>query len=332
MAVGSRPARPARRRRRPWVLFAVLASVLVLVINAAMAARSPAPARQLAEQSYLDQALPAIHDSSQEGRAIDIVRTQAVHLSGPTITARINGVVTQSQQTLDAVAGLDPPASIKLAHALLVATLDLRYQAAKSLGQAIGTALSGQPIDAGVQALGNVGLDFQAADRSYQLFQQAMPRVGAAPPDSRWVSDSTAYSSATLSVFVASLRSAGNTAQVNDVAVVLVTTEPQPVNLQGPLQILPIAKYLNLQIVVANLGNQPERNLTVTAAVAPAAIGPVQSVREFVDLVPGQTRTVALGGLRVQPGQPTTLTVKIDAAAGEINVADNAKVFTLQMQ
>jgi hypothetical protein len=314
------------------VLFAVLASVLVLVINAAMAARSPAPARQLAEQSYLDQALPAIHDSTQQGRALDIVRAQAIHLSGPTITARINGVVKQSQQTLDAVARLGPPASIKVPHALLVAALDLRYQAAKSLGQAIATALSGQPLDTGVRALGEVGLDFQAADRAYQLFQQAMPRLDVAPPDSKWVSDAAAYSSATLSVFVAGLRSASNTAQVIDVAVVLVTTEPQPVNLQGPLQILPVARFLNLQIVAGNTGNQAERNMTVTAAVVPSAIGPAQSVREFVNLEPGQTRTVALGGLRVQPGQPTTLTVRIDAAPGEVNVGDNVKVINLQMQ
>jgi hypothetical protein len=87
-----------------------------------------------------------------------------------------------------------------------------------------------------------------------------------------------------------------------------------------------------MQIVVADAGNQPERNLTVTAAIAPSVIGPIQSVRDFVDLAPGQTRTVNLGGLRILAGQATTLTVKIDTAPGETNVADNSKVITVQMQ
>jgi len=63
----------------------------------------------------------------------------------------------------------------------------------------------------------------------------------------------------------------------------------------------------------------------VTATIAPSTSGPTEMVRDFVDLVPGQRRTVKLGGLRPQPGVPTTLTVKIDAAPGQVNVADTTK-------
>jgi hypothetical protein len=330
--MGSRPARSARRRGRSWLFFAVLVTLLVLAVNAAMSARSPAPAREEAAQSYLDQALPAIQQSSQQGLDIAAVRTEAANLSPATMIGHINGVVTQAQQTLATVEKLNPPPAAKSADSLLVAALDLRLAGTKALGAAIGTALSGQPIAAGVQALADVGIDFEAADRTYILFQQAMTPVNPPLPASVWVSDSSSYSPDTLSVFVSTLRSEGSLTPVHDVSVVLVTTNPPPVSLQNGLQMLPVAKQLSMQIVVADIGNQPEKNLTVTAAIAPALFGPTQSVRDFVDLVPGQTKTVSLGGLRVVAGQPTTLTVKIDSPAGETNIADDSKVITLEMR
>jgi hypothetical protein len=55
-------------------------------------------------------------------------------------------------------------------------------------------------------------------------------------------------------------------------------------------------------------------------------------VRNFVDLTPGSTKTLTMGGLRVPAGQPVTLTVRIDAAPGETNLADNSKAIAFQMQ
>lgn len=332
MAWGSRPARSTRRRGRPWLFFAVLATLLVLVVYAALAARSPGPIRQQAQQAYLDQALPAIQQSSQQGLDVAAVRSQTVTLSSATMISHISSVLAQTQQTLAAVEKLKPPPPDQTAHSLLVAALDLRVSGTKGLSQALGTALSAQPIDSGVQALADVGLDFQASDRVYHLFQQAMPPGNAPLPDSRWVPDASAYSAASLQVFVATLRSAGTLSPVHDVAVVVVTTTPAPVNLQNGVEVLPLAKSLNLQIVVANTGNQPEKNLTVSATVAPALFGPTQTVRDFVDLVPGQTRTVSLGGLRVASGQLVTLTVKVDPPVGAANLGDSSKVISFQMQ
>jgi hypothetical protein len=215
---------------------------------------------------------------------------------------------------------------------LLIATLDMRVAGLKAFGQALGTALSGQPVDAGVQALAGVGLDFQASDRAYSLFQQALPPLDAPVPDSRWVADAGTYSAATLAVFVATLRSAGSLTPIHDVSVVLVTTNPLPVNIQNGVQLLPVVKLLSLQIVVANIGNQTEHNLTVFATIAPSVSGPMQTVRDFVDLTAGQTRTVSLGGLRLVAGQATTLTAKIDGSPAETAVADNSKVLMLLMQ
>jgi hypothetical protein len=119
---------------------------------------------------------------------------------------------------------------------------------------------------------------------------------------------------------------------VHDTAVVLVTTDPSSVALDGATHVLPVSTLLNLQIVVADIGNQPERNLTVSATISPSVIGPTQMVRDFVNLTAGQRRTVDLGGLRVVPGQVTTLTVKIDTVPGEASTADNVKVIPLVMR
>jgi hypothetical protein len=330
--MGSRAARSTRRRGRPWLFFALLATVLVLVVNAAMSARSPGPVRQQAEQSYLDQALPAIAQSTQQGLDLGDVRARALTLSPATIVSHINSVVSETRQTLATVEKLNPPAAAKNAHALLVAALDMRYAGTEALSQAMTTVLSPQPLNAGVAALATAGTDFQAADWAYTLFQQDMPKVSPPLPGSQWVTDPGAYSVATLSVFVATLRSIGSLTPVHDVSVILVTTTPLPINLVNGVQILPVAKNLNLQVVVADVGNQAETNVMVTASIAPSAIGPTQSVRNFVDLAPGQSKTVNLGGLRVLTGQATTLTTQINPPPAQVDMADTGKVITLEMQ
>ena len=109
------------------------------------------------------------------------------------------------------------------------------------------------------------------------------------------------------------------------------TTNPLPVNLQNGVQLLPVAKQLSLQIVVADTGNQSERNLTVTATIAPALSGPTQSVRDFVDLAPGQTRTVSLGGYGCRRAGDHAHGAH-RRRAGRDRLADNSKVVVLQMQ
>jgi hypothetical protein len=326
-------SRPTHRKGRRWLLLGVLATVVVLAVNAAMSARSPAPARQLAQQSYVDQILPAIQDSTQQGRDIDMVRQQAHSLSATTITSRLGQVAGAARQTLRAVQRLTPPKPSQTAHDLLIAALAIRVQGAEALTQALGGALSsGQDPTSAVNALVDVGQDFSAADRAYALFVQAAPTSGTPLAPSRWVNDSATYASTNLSVYLTSLRSAASLTPVHDTAIVVVTTDPSPVSVNGDTQILPVNRALQMQVVVANQGNEPEKNLTVSATIAPSANGPSQMVRDFVDLTPGQTKTVSLGTLRVVPNQPTTLTVKIDTVPGETNVSNNSKTITLMMQ
>jgi hypothetical protein len=325
-------SRTTRRRGRRWLLLGVFATIVVLAVNAAMSARSSAPARDLAQQSYLDQVLPAIQQSTQEGKDIETVRSQAFHLNATTMADRLQQVATAVHQTLTQVRRLTAPSSLQTAHDLLVATMAIRAEGADAFRQAMAGAISGQGSASPVSEIVDVGRDFDAADRAYALFVKAMPDIGVAIPPSAWVGASTAYTTPEVTVFVTTLRSAASLAPIHDVAVVLFTTDPSPVSLNGATEVFPIAKTLSLQIVVADVGNQPEKNLMVTATIAPSANGPSQMVRDFVDLAPGQRRTVKLGTLRAQPGATTTLTVAIEAAPGETNLADNSKTITFVMQ
>jgi hypothetical protein len=326
------------------LLAGVLATVVVLAVNAAMSARSPAPARQLAEQSYLDQVLPSVQDSAREGRDIADLRSQALSVSVSTVTGRINQVAAEAQQTLAGMQRLSPPKSMQTAHDLLVAALAIRVQGVQALSQVMGDVMSGHhdsnaSNNAGSNNAGSnnallgVGQDFVAADRAYELFVKSMPpAVGPPLPGSQWVTDPNDYSAPTVAVFLAALKSAASAVPVHDTAVVVVMTDPAPVSRNGDVQIMPIAKALNLQIVVGNEGNQTESNLTVSATISPSGYGASQMVRDFVSLSPGQRRTVQLGGLRPVPGQQSMLLVKIDNSVTETNIANNSKALTFIMQ
>jgi hypothetical protein len=323
-----------RQRGRRWLLLGAVATVVVLAVNAAMSARSPAPARQLAQQSYMDQVLPAIQASIQQGRDIESVRTQALTLAAPTITSRLDQTAANAQGTLTTVERLKPPKDMQTAHDLLVATMAIRVQAVQALSHAMTVTLSGSSTQTAVDTLMSAANELTAGDLTYQMFLKtpaAATGTGTSLPPSAWVADPSVYNAANLTVFVTSLKSATTLAPVHDTSVVLVTTDPAPVSVDGDTQVLPVSRLLNLQIVVANIGNQPEKNLTVSASIAPSAIGPTQMVRNFVNLAPGQRLTVDLGGLRAQPGQPTTLTVKIDTVQSEVNVDDNTKTIAFVM-
>jgi hypothetical protein len=250
------------------------------------------------------------------------------------VTGRINQVAAEAQQTLAGMQRLSPPKPMQTAHDLLVAALAIRVQGVQALSQVMGDVMSAHRDPSGSNnALVGVGQDFVAADRAYELFVKSMPpAVGTPLPGSQWVTDPNEYSAPSVAVFLAALKSAASAVPVHDTAVVVVTTDPAPVSRNGDVQIMPIAKALNLQIVVGNEGNQAESNLTVSATISPSGYGPSQMVRDFVSLSPGQRRTVQLGGLKPVPNQQSMLLVKIDSSVTETNIANNSKALTFVMQ
>ena len=340
---GRRPSPKPRSRRPALILLPLLIlSVVAAVTSAATSARTDKPAKALAARAYLDEITPLITDSTNQGAEVADTRTQAAgSLDRLTIDRRLERVSRDTAATLAAVRALSPPASLRTANDLLVAALAIRAETAKSLRAALGEQLSAGSTDAAIGSLILIGRDMAAGDQAYELFRAGVPAdvtaEGKTPgtpvalSDSSWLPDETTWSQPVLTVFVATLRNRASSAAIHDLIVLLVSTEPVPIGADGNAQVLPGATTLRVQIVVANIGNQPEKRLTVTATVSPGARanGQPDTARDFVDLAPGQRTTVALGGLALPAvGTPFTLTVKIDGAPGEANVTDNEKIAT----
>jgi hypothetical protein len=325
-------AAPRRASRRPgrWLLAAVLVTLAVLVTNAAVRSRPNTAETLLA---YLDQIRPDVQRSAGEGADLADVRANAVQLGRDGISRRLDRLVSDAKTTLTSVTNLTPPASLRVAHAYLLTTLAVRARAAEDARTAMAAALAEGPADPVVQGLVSVGQDISLGDRSYQLFAASFQAAPAVPlPASMWVTDSNAWSQPELTAFVTSLRSSTSLTPVHDLAVVTFTTDPPPVGIDAGAEVIPPTKGLQVAIVVADVGNLAERHATVTATLHTNGANTTQSVRDFVDLTPGQRVALQLGSLRPVSGTTGTLTVAISPAAGETALANNTQGWTVELR
>jgi hypothetical protein len=328
MASGGR--RPRGRSRR-WIVFGGVVTLLILTVNAALSAQSGAPARRFGTQNFLDVAESDVQRSIQEGADVTEVRADALTLGRDGITRRLDRVASDADAILRDVRRVTAPTNLRDARDLLLAALTIRAQSSATLRKAFADALGNSPATSVVDAMVEVGKNLAAADRVYRLFVAALPAGLVTMPDSQWVRDDGSWTQPIVATFVASLRSSASLAPVHDVKVVLVSPDPGPVALDAGNEVLPISKILKVQIVVANVGNEPEKRLTVTASISPAVDGPGSSARDFVDLVPGQRMTLTLGDLRAVPNAVTILQVHIDPAPGQLNMPDTTQTLDFVM-
>jgi hypothetical protein len=164
-------------------------------------------------------------------------------------------------------------------------------------------------------AIETAGDDLQVSDQAYLPFTRALPKLGVTMPPSAWAADPSPYQSNAAQVFLTSLRSSLSTTPIHELKIYSITTAPAAVSSQGGTEVLPDAAAMAVTVVVADVGNQPEKDLTVTASIAPG--GSSSSVRDFVDLTPGQAHTIeGMGPLTPPQGVPVTLTVTVAPPAG----------------
>jgi hypothetical protein len=276
-----------------------------------------------------------LEGATEQGAELHQVRVDAAKLGRAGVNRRLDHVHTAANVVLRNVRATDPPSTLRTQHSLIVATLAMRVHATATVKDALGLALGTDPAGAGaaMSALVAAGRDMAAADRSYEVFLEGLPKAEGVEtdvmPPSKWIKEAHSWDEAELTVFVNSLRSSSTLAAVHDVAVVLVSTEPAAVGQENDAAVLPLLKALRLQIVVANAGNERERRVPVVATVTPPpGMGDPDTARDFVDLAPGQRLALTLGGLRVVVGGPSTLSVTIGPVEGETAGADNTKTLT----
>ena len=373
MALASRNARRGAAGFR-WLAVGVALTLLILLIDASLKSRSPAPRQQLAAGTWVDRVLPVIASSTEEGQAIAGIWANGLKTPGPTLASSVNSVAAGAARDYQTVLALHPPDSLLGPAGLLEASLLARSEAAASLqkaliatlGSAAGPAPSspatspaaatassssttaattaaggpapgstttttappvGAPPSAEVPLVAQAGSDIQVGDSAYSLFVNSVPAsLGVHMPASAWATDLAPYGAQAAQVFLASLQTAVVTTPVHQLKVLGVSLNPAPVSTSGSVEVLPDATAVTASIVIADTGNQPEGNLTVTAAISPASSG-TSSVRDFVSLQAGQAYTITgLGPLNPPQGPPVTLTVTIAPPAGSPTPAATSTV------
>lgn len=323
---------PRRRRRRSrWLVFAALLSVLALAVNAGFSSSSSRPAKRLAALAYVDQLRPFVEASTARGAELAEVREKSGQLGRNGIRRKMQRLQRDTRDQLAGVRGVDPPPELEANHSLLVSTMVLRARGTSMVGDALAEALGADPSEPSVDALVKAGGDLVAADHAYRTFVELLVVKGAKSPllpASKWVADPAEWDRVAVTAFVAALKASTITTPVHDVSVLTLTTDPRPVASEAGSVVLPLVKALRVEIVVANVGNTPEKQVPVVVTLTGPA-GEVDTAREFVDLAPGQRRAVTLGGLRPVMGGPSLLRVNIGPVEGEGAAMDNDRTLSL---
>jgi len=325
-----------RHRRRPrWLVVGLVLSAIVLAFNAIVSSGSDDRGARLERLAWVDQMRPHVEASTAQGVEVEALRADPARLGREGIGRRMDRVVARSAEVLRAVNGSEAPPALETTRSILVATLAIRARAAEGIRDALGAALAGGPDGEAVTALVRRGEELVAADRTYQVVVDSLPagdsRVPALPP-SRWVADPAVWSQPEVAAFLGSIRAAASPVPVNDVRVLTVSTEPAAVGREAGMVVMPLVSSIRLEIVVANAGNGPQSQVPVVASLQ-SADGQLDTARDFVDLAPGQRRSLTLGGLRPAPaGGAATLTVTVGPVAGETPGEDNRRSLPLLLR
>jgi hypothetical protein len=294
----------------------VVITLLVLLIDAALKSRSPGPGQEMAAGAWVDRVLPVLATSTAEGQQLAAMWSTGLQSPASTLSADLDQITAGSTQAYQQVAALHPPVNLAGAAGLLEACLLSRSQAATTLRAALGPILTGGAATTAatsgpnsvVTAIQTAGSDIEIGDRAYQLFLRTLPKLGVPIPASVWATNPTPYQPDAAQVFLTSLQNSMRTTPVHQLEIYAVTLTPPPVALRNGIQILPDASTMAVTVVVADVGNQPEKDVTVTAAIAPG--GASSSVRDFVDLPAAQARTIQqMGPLTPPQGVPVTMTI-----------------------
>jgi hypothetical protein len=336
MALASRSTRRGGAGRR-WLLIGVVITLVVLLIDASLQSRSPGPGQELAAGAWIDRALPIITTSTEEGQQLATLWNTGLQRPATALAAQLDQLSTGAARAYQQVVALRPSASVAGAAGLLEACLLARSQATNMLRAALRPVLlsgagpaggtnGADPVVTEIQAAGD---DLQVSDQAYRLFTQSLPKLGVGMPLSTWAGNPSPYQQNAAQVFLTSLQNALSTTPVHEIKIYSLTTSPPPVSMQGGTQLLPDSAAMSVTVVVADVGNQPEKDVTVTASIAPG--GSSASVRDFADLVPGQARTVeGMGPLNPVQGVITTLTVTVTPGAGSAAApVQQSVVFTM---
>jgi DNA-binding NarL/FixJ family response regulator len=306
------PSRSSKRRAGPprWLLVPFALTILALLVDAAVHARSPKVAATLSSSAWVDKVLPDIIASTAQGREIAQVASEQLHAGADGASHELNSAAADAASTYRSVAAGDPPGQVQAAAGLLDACLVARKEGSAEMAIAVQRLLKGASTASVVAEMSSAVTEFEVSDSAYQLFVQQMGHMASLMPASQWVSAGS-YQTAKLLAFVHRLQTGLPKAPATGLAIDAVSTTPPPLSLQGSVEVLSPASSFSVTVVVADTGQSPLQGVNVTARATPAAGASSQQVSATVDLSPGQATAVTLPGLRTPASTPATVVVEV---------------------
>ena len=298
---------------------AVVVTAVVLIAQGAASSRPNANETVL---TYLDQVRPGVQQSVTQGSDFADVRANAQTLGRNGLDRRLDRLAHEVHTTLASIDTLTPPPGMRVAQAYLVAALGVRAKAVAEARPAFDTALTigtdpTQGMDQAVSGLQTVGQDLGLGDRAFALFVGSLPANTGMPSAAPWLADPSLWTGVQLTAFVDLLRSSASAQPVHDLAMLTFQTNPGAVSIANDgTQTIPASSSTSVSMVIENVGNQPEHNVTVMVILSLPA-GAQETLRDFIDLAPGQTRALTLRPLPTSSGMQGRLTVETLAVPGE---------------
>jgi len=312
------PSRSSRRRgeAQRWLIIPFAITILALLIDASMHARSPAPAATMDSQAWVDKVLPYIARSSAQGREITLVTSSGLTTGSDGATSQLADIAAGAAATYKAVVSADPPSEVAPAAGLLEACLAAREDGAAAFASAAQAVLRGTSVASAVAQMTSAVADFQVSDRAYRLFAADMPKLGVIMPPSQWVASTTAYQPSALALFTSRLLAGRTKVPTQQLAIDAVSTNPPALSLEGKVEVLSPASTMSVTVVLADLGKAAEKGVDVVATINPAKGAPEQQVAATVELSTGQASAVTLNGFKLVPSTPTVLSISASWPGG----------------
>ena len=119
------PPRTLRRRggSQRWLVIPLLLTMLVLLADASMHARSAGLQTTLSSQAWVDRVLPDIADSTVQGREIAELSSGPLTVGPEAVAEQLSRVAAAATTTYDQVVSAEPPAAMNAAAGLLDACM-----------------------------------------------------------------------------------------------------------------------------------------------------------------------------------------------------------------
>lgn len=315
--------RPPRRFPR-LILLALLTTVVVLAVNSIVSSSAEGPDPAV---SFADRVRPAVDLSTRQGIALEDLRTSAGSLGRDGLQRGVDRLLRESRRLVAQVEEAPADGELRRAQGLLLTCLSTRTEALSRLDETLAGRFESGPPEQAIDALVEIGGDLAVSDRAYELFLERLPDdARVSMPESTWLPDPTRYQRPEMAAFVGTLRASASLAPVRDLTLITVATDPVPVGVDPAdpnIKVLPLVRSVQLQVVVANAGNQEEKRVPVEAVVT--SQGGMDTARQFVDLTPGQRATVLLT-VRPSAVGAIELRVRVPPPEGDVNAADNEQV------